>query len=615
MQLTVIENNIKRMLDYQIGENLLAVLQTGVVIHAPCAGRGTCRKCRVEIEGIGSVLACQTVLTKELVTAAGRNPQHPLVIIVPDVAKAQITTDGFLPELKLAPLIFKGMITLAQPSINDQRSDVQRFEDATGMRIPFHLFRQLPTVLRDSDFSTTFYCRTGLAGEKGEVLRFVTAESPEPLGIAIDIGTTTLAAYLYDLGSGQRLAAASGLNPQSSFGADVISRIDQASQSADTLKALQESISQAISKLAVRLADKATAQAGRKIDVNDICHYVLAGNTTMLHLLAGLQPDAISRSPFIPVSLQTITLTAAELGLAVAPDACCQLLPGISGYVGADITAGILVCSMQTVEASKGKLLIDIGTNGEIVVSGPQGLVACSTAAGPAFEGANIRCGMGGVQGAIDEVIWTGEDLTYTLIGDNGDKPHLARGICGSGLVAAVACLLDSGLIDETGRITDTPEDLPQLLKKRLLKIDSQPAVLIADAAESADGQPIVLTQKDIRELQNAKAAISAGISILIDRAGLQPAQIDQVYIAGGFGNYLDVLHAFRIGMLPPGILGRTRAVGNTSGMGAIMCLLDSANLTRCEELASQVTYYELSGDSRFVDFYVEAMMFPETAD
>lgn len=614
MQLTVIENQNKRTLEYQIGDNLLTVLQAGVNIHAPCAGRGTCRKCRVEIEGLGSVLACQTVLTTELVSSVGRNPQHPLVITVPDAAKAQITTDGLLPDLILSPLVFKGMITLEQPSINDQRADDQRFEDATGFRVPSHLLRQLPGVLRDSDFSPTFYCRTGLNGGKGEVIRFVTAESPEPLGIAIDIGTTTLAAYLYDLSSGQRLAAAAGLNPQSSFGADVISRIDQASQSAETLKALQKSICLAISNLAVSLAEKASIHSDSRIDVDDICHFVLAGNTTMMHLLAGLPPDAISRSPFIPVSLQTMTLTAAELGLQVAPDACCQLLPGISGYVGADITAGILACSMQTVEPGKGKLLLDIGTNGEIVVSGPQGLVACSTAAGPAFEGANIRCGMGGVEGAIDEVVWTGEDLTYTLISSNGDIPKYARGICGSGLVAAVACLLDSGLIDETGRITDTPEDLTEPLQKRLLQIDGQPAVMIAEAADSAAGQPIVLTQKDIRELQNAKAAISAGISILIDRSGLQAEEIDQVFIAGGFGNYLDVLHAFRIGMLPSDIMGRTKAVGNTSGMGAIMCLLDSRNLTHCEELAKQVTYYELSGDSRFVDFYVEAMMFPEMA-
>ncbi|HAL73917.1 MAG TPA: ferredoxin, partial [Clostridiales bacterium] len=215
------------------------------------------------------------------------------------------------------------------------------------------------------------------------------------------------------------------------------------------------------------------------------------------------------------------------------------------------------------------------------------------------------------VQGAIDEVIWDGSTLSYTIIGGNGNGSK-ARGICGSGLVAAIASLLDGGLIEDTGRINDDEDSLPADLRDRLTKIDGQAAIVIVPAAETADGQPIVLTQKDIRELQNAKAAIAAGIELLVDRAGLCPQCIDKAFIAGGFGNYLDVEHAFRIGLLPPSLLGRTRAAGNTSGMGAVLCLLDAQSLVRASEIISQVEYFELSGDKRFVDLYVDAMMFPE---
>ena len=614
MQLTVVDSQIKKVRLFELGDNLLSILREGgSAIHAPCGGRGTCGKCHVEISGIGSVLACQTDLTPDLLARAAQ----PLTVTLPDEVKAQISTDGLLPDVIFNPLVFKGSVQLPPPSLGDQRPDDERFEAATGLTVPFRLLGQLAAALRKTDFSPSFYCLAGRDGKPGQVLRFVEADSPDPLGLAVDIGTTTLAAYLYDLGSGKRLGSASALNPQNAYGADIISRIDQAASSSAMKDTLRDSIAKAIAELTETIAKRASIQSGRPYVPGDIVHYVLAGNTTMLHLLTGLPAASIAKAPFIPVSRCVQTLTAAELRLPVAPDACCQLLPSIASYVGADITAGILACDLLESGREGGSLLIDIGTNGEIVASGPNGAVACSTAAGPAFEGANIRCGIGGVQGAVDEVIWDGQDLSYTLIrtNGNGDKPLLARGICGSGLVAAVASLLESGLLEDTGRITDDVDQLPEVLRQRILEIDGQPAVQIVPPGESADGQPIVLTQKDIRELQNAKAAIAAGIELLIDRAGLDAKTISQVFIAGGFGNYLDVLHAFRIGMLPSDLRGRTCAAGNTSGMGAVLCLLNMDSIAQASEIVDRVEYFELSGDKRFTDLYIDAMLFPETGD
>ena len=616
MQLSIIEMDRQETIAAEPGDFLLSVLRNhGYKITAPCGGKGTCRKCEVELVGIGKVLSCQTRVSEDLWQTAGLSLDQPLLIRLAEPVTAQISTDGLLPSIHPDPLVFKGVVRLPQPTLADQRPDDERFCAATGRTLPYRLLPQLPGILRQTDFAPAFYFRS----DTGAVIRLAKPDCPEPLGMALDIGTTTLAAYLCNLATGERLASTSMLNPQSSFGADVISRIEQAALGHQ--QDLQKVICRAIGDLAGRLVDKASRKTGRSLQREDIAHLMIAGNTTMVHLLTGLSADAIARSPFIPVTLQTMTLSAAELNLPLLPNAVCQIMPSISGYVGADITAGILTCGLHRLNedgGSRSALLLDIGTNGEIVLAGPKGMVACSTAAGPAFEGANIACGMGGVQGAIDKVGISGDDLTYTVIGDNGANQSgenvkvLARGICGSGLVAALAALLDTRLVDETGRITDEPEELAPELGRRVTEINGQTAVILVDADMSATGQAIYLTQKDIREVQNAKAAIAAGILLLVEQAGLKPEQVDHVYIAGGFGNYLDVEHAFRIGLLPEEMHGRTRGVGNTAGMGALYALLVQDALTEAAEAADKVTYYELSADKRFTDLYIEAMMFPE---
>jgi uncharacterized 2Fe-2S/4Fe-4S cluster protein (DUF4445 family) len=632
MRLLVTDNRNKHALSAAEGQNLQVLLQqNGFHIPAPCGGKGTCHKCQVEIAGFGKALACRTDLTPVLYRQAGLEPEDILEVLLPQPVKAQIADDGLMPDLDVAPRVYKGSVRLPAPSLSDQRPDDERFEAATGLRVPFRLMALLPGILAQTDYQPCFYFCTEQGDERGEVLHFASPESPEPLGIAVDIGTSTLAAWLYDLGNGRRLAKAAVLNPQQAYGADVISRIDYSMASAQNREEMRRCIIQAIAGLSGRLVSQAAADTQRNLSLENVCHYVFAGNTTMLHLMAGLPAGSIARAPFNPASLRQRWLLAQDLGLPVSHDALCQLLPSISSYIGADITAGILACQLMQPGMAAGRppesiqsaLLIDIGTNGEIILAGPQGLLACSTAAGPAFEGASILCGIGGVEGAIDEIDYQNDQFVWRLIGDDvwmdaqsagsdADPKRKALGICGSGLVAAIAVLLDLGMIESSGRITDEREKLPADLAARIIDYAGQRALLLVPAALSMSGEPVILTQRDIREVQNAKAAIAAGITLLIAQAGLAPNDIAQVYLAGGFGNFLDVQHAIRIGLLPAELRDKTKAAGNTSGMGACMCLLQGELALQAEIAAKSVQHVELSSDRRFADLFVAAIFFPD---
>jgi uncharacterized 2Fe-2S/4Fe-4S cluster protein (DUF4445 family) len=615
MELFIIESDTKRKITITEGDNLLQALRkNGLIITAPCGGKGTCLKCTVQIDGIGSVLSCRTNLNEALWQRAGRSADQPLIIRMPERIKPQVSTSGMLPPLILSPLVAKEQISLPQPDLHDQRPDDRRLADESGRSVPYRLLHQLPQRLRETSFAPAYFYRT----DTREILRFVRPDSHGPLGMAVDIGTTTLAVYLCELKQGQLLASDAMLNPQRAFGSDVISRIEEAA--AGHQDDLQQVLVHAIGEMADRLLDQAGRKTGFDYRREDIAHVVLAGNTVMMHLLGNIPADAIARTPFIPASVSARTLTAADLKLPLAPDTVCQLLPSIAGYVGADITAGIIATGLRRIgEPPRSKaLLVDIGTNGEIVLADAIRLIACSTAAGPAFEAANISCGLGGIHGAIDRVWIDGDDLALTVIGQNKeagsqDPVCLAAGICGSGLVAAIAAFLKSGIIDETGRITDEPEALPPRLAARVDEHNGLARIILADAKHSATGSAIYLTQKDIRELQNAKAAIAAGILLLLEKAGMTADDVTSVYIAGGFGNFLAVDDALAIGLLPPAFRGKTRSAGNTAGMGALACLLEQELFQSATEIAGQVTYYELSAEKRFTDLYIEAMLFPET--
>lgn len=414
------------------------------------------------------------------------------------------------------------------------------------------------------------------------------ADETEPLGFAADIGTTTVALSLFGLKSRRLLLTESALNPQRTFGADVIARIDAAGKGA--LSALQSAIVSTLNGMLSSACRKAGAA------VEQVQKGVIAANTTMLHLLRGLDPASIAQAPFTPKSLFGADVPAGVLGLSMDPNAPVHLIRCLSAYVGGDITAGILAAGLG--KPGENALLIDIGTNGEMALSRGRDIFCCSVAAGPALEGARIRYGMGGVPGAINQVTLTKEGLSVTTI---GGEP--AAGICGSGLLDAAAVLLDCGAVDETGRMDD---ELPPALADRFLELDHQPAFLLSKEPG------VAITQQDIRELQLAKAAFAAGIELLLKEAGLGEAQVDRVVLAGSFGCALNPQSACRIGLLPAAFLPKTQAGGNTAGLGAAAVLLEDGARARLTQIAWDAKYLELSGRADFNDAYVDAMLFPD---
>ena len=629
------------------GSSLLHVLQHHRLdVPAPCGGKGTCRKCLVTVQGLGEVLSCQLILNEALWQSLSLDLDQPLEVHLPQQQAVQFAESAILPETPLDPLVCRGEVRLEPATLGDPAADDSRFERATGSAVPFALLNDLHQQIASGQDPLYFDFRS----DTREVVRFVDSPATPSLGCAFDLGTTTVAAYLFDLQSGRRMAHLSRMNPQKTYGADVISRIEYASSSPEHRRRLQQVLTDLIGDMITELVKKASSQkeshAGfvatlpdAKVQVTDLLVLTLAGNTTMMHLLAGLDPTRIAVAPFVPVSLSGRILPACQLGMELPAHTLAVLLPSIASYVGADLTAGILACGLEDAAQmahptqtdkpahpalpahpahparTPVRVLLDIGTNGELILAGPAGILACATAAGPAFEGANIDCGMPALAGAIDQASLEDGQLSISSISGQ------IKGICGSGLVALVATLLDAGIVDETGRLLD-PDELDDTLAPdwldRLGKIGTQKVLALSvdgrrdPAGNWVEAPAVFLSQKDIRELQNAKAAIAAGLLVLLDEAGLTIQEIERLDLAGGFGNYLNIEQAIRIGLLPESLFGRIRSVGNSSGLGASLCLLNDKKRRLADAICQQVRYIELSGDRRFNDAYIDAMMFPE---
>lgn len=554
----------------------------GLRISAPCGGCGRCGKCRVTVKPAGAPTDTETRLISAADIASGvrlacvTRPAEGMDVRVNfmESALAQIATEGRSVQYAFSPRVKLLRAELPEPTLQDQAGDIERLARALGherLEASPAVLRELPGALRNGAWKVS-------AAVAGGSLLGVNPTSV--LGLAVDIGTTTLAGYLIDLETGKELAVASALNPQKAFGDDVISRADRAR--AGDLERLQQAVAAEINALARRLCKLAGKEP------NDIYHAVFAGNTVMMHLFAGVSPEHIAQSPFIPVFTGTADVPAHALNISVNPEAAATLLPCVAGYVGADIVAGMLAAGMR--EGAEPTLLIDIGTNGEIALAAGGRLHACSTAAGPAFEGAHISCGMGGVEGAIN---WAALDgcLRFGTIGNA--KP---AGICGSGLIDLVSGLLDCGAIDDTGRLDGdaAPSWLP---------VEGGKIVLDAEAG-------IHITGRDIREVQLAKGAIAAGVEVLAREAGVKLGDIAHVYLAGGFGSYMDKRSAARIGLIPSELADRTVAIGNSSGAGAKAALLSGEAMAEAERLARAVRYVELSARPDFQDLFMDKMMF-----
>lgn len=416
-----------------------------------------------------------------------------------------------------------------------------------------------------------FACDSGLSG----------------YGVAVDIGTTTVACHLVNLENGKTMAVAGEGNAQRSYGADVISRIQASVEG--RLEEMAEVIRKQLGELIEGLCREAQVSSA------EVRFMTVAANTTMCHILAGLKPDTIGVAPFTPLSLFGDYYDAQSWGLPF--EGQVYLAPAVSGYVGGDITADLLAVDMD--KASKPVLLIDVGTNGEMALGCGDKFVCCSTAAGPAFEGAQIRFGMTAAEGAVSSVEYHDGALECKVIG--GVE---AKGICGSGLIDAIAVMLEVGALDETGRVLDIDEDddIPAEALPFLTLLDDEPAFRLTEQ--------VCVTQSDVRKVQLGKGAIAAGIQVLLDTSDVDYDDIGALLLAGGFGSFIRPASAARIGLIPAELLDLTKAVGNTAAVGAKMALVSAEARERLQKLQKAMDYQELSGLAAFNTAYMEKMMF-----
>ncbi len=545
------QNDNIKVISAEQGESLLSALRAaGCIIHSPCGGNGTCGKCKVKAFG---ALSDMTDAESLFLSADAKKSGVRLA------CKAKVLGD------------FE--VTLFSDSLNAQ----------TGFDAVSYEISPLVTVKRTEE-KASFYMN--------EVLIHEAAPSAKSFGLAVDIGTTTVAVYLCDLEKGRVLGTNGFRNPQSAYGADVISRIDKIMKNPNALYEQQALILNNIQKSAASLAE---AHGG---SLTDIQVAAFCGNTVMEHIAAGIDPSSIANAPFIAPTLFGEWYDAQALGLAFASSAKVYFAPCFASYVGGDIACGMIATGLD--KTSENVLFIDIGTNGEIGLSTKKGLYFCSAAAGPALEGAHIRCGMSGTMGAIGKICIKGDEIAYETVGHK-----TAIGICGSGIIDACAVMLDAGLLDETGHIMD-PDEVEAFSEYLGEDWDGNTVFFIDEARE------IYLNGKDIREIQLAKAAIAAGIRTLLHKAGIEIAEVSEVVLAGGFGSHIDPKSACRIGLIPRELDGKVRSVGNVAGAGAVSFLLSQTMREAFAAVSDKADYTELSGDAFFMEAYIDEMMFEE---
>jgi len=586
-----------------------AAAQAGIILQTPCGGLGTCGKCRIRIvsgscdrkqadpkalpeqlAGQGYALACHTCAMSDSVIDIPTESMFE--------TKQQILTSDSGTKSLLAPSVRKTYFELPVPSGTDAQSDVSRLQQAIGddIIITPELIRGLPVYLRSHRWRGTAVIARGrlISLEGGNTTNTM-------LGIAFDLGTTTVVGTVINLVTGKELGVAARLNGQVQYGDDVVSRIKIIRQNASALLLLQQAIVQTINQVLGDLIMET------KIAASSIYEVTVAGNSTMQEIFCGYDPLALGEMPFIQVFDKAQTLPASSIRIHVNRDAEIFVFPQIAGFVGGDTIAGMLAARIDT--SKEPTLLIDIGTNGEIVLANNKRIYAASTAAGPAFEGARITQGMRATTGAIEKVI-IARDVQYNVI---GNVPP--GGMCGTALIDAVAGLLRAGIIDPTGRILkaeDLQQSVPVPLRIRLTTRNNEIGFILVRPEETASGEPVCLWQKDVRELQLASAAIRAGIAILLKRAGLKPADIGTILLAGAFGNFIRRGNARRIGLLPQIPCDRIRFIGNAASLGAKMALVSVNERMYAEELRKKTEHVDLSLDPEFQSEFSDNMMFPE---
>ncbi len=587
---------------------LEAAREGGIGLSAVCGGLGSCDTCRVrladqeqvtppndtEVEALGDHgledgmrLACQTEI------------HGPLQVEVPPDSMSAIqriqvegleTTEDFDPPLRIMEL------ALPPPEHDDLRADFERLAAATVAEGQPHLtchgrevLRQIPTVLRDHRWRAQGVIR-------GRELVRIAAPWTPVLGMAVDMGTTKVAGYLVDMATGETLAMKGVMNPQIAFGEDVMARITHCLMHEEGGEDLRDAMVRALNQLSMDLCAEAREEGGPgapRYEPSCVVEAVMVGNTAMHHLFLGLPVAQLGRAPYVAAVSSPLDLPGEDLGLAFSPGATVHLLANIAGFVGADHLSMLLATDTHRKDGVV--VSLDIGTNTEITLLAHGRMISCSTASGPAFEGAHIRDGMRAAEGAIERVRITDDDLAFQTIG------HAApMGICGSGILDAVAQLRDCGAMNEKGALD--PEH--PLVRVR----DERPEVVLAGADRTGTGKDIALSRADVNEIQLAKGAMRAGIELLFQEAGVEASDVDEFIVAGAFGSYISVEAAVAIGMFPHIPLERFRQVGNAAGMGAKQALLSVARRAEAAEIGRRVEYLELTVNPRFQEEFMKAM-------
>ena len=578
----------------------------GIAIDSTCGGHGTCKKCRVRIVS-GEVpvgpLDPRAFSPDELREgwrlACRASARGDLVVEVPPLqTRPKAALAGVGRHVILRPAVQKRHLVLAEPSMEDQRSDLQRVLDALDDLEPetsIEVLRSLGSVLRASNFDVTaVVADQELIGlEPGDT-------TARRFAIAFDLGTTTVVATLLDLESGQPVAVRSMLNRQQPFGADVITRISATMMDSDALGSLRTRAHETLAELVSEVCVEG------EVEPHEVYEITVCGNVTMMHLALGIDPEPLSMAPFVVSTHSFAEVRAHDFGVEVHPRAPAFVFPSLGAYVGGDIVAGMLATGIT--RDRRVRLFIDVGTNSEIALGSVDRVVATAAPAGPAFEAAQIKCGMRAAEGAIEGVVISAEDgVTLDVIGDVPPE-----GMCGSGLVDAVAQLVNCGLLDHSGRFI--PDEAAAAshptLAPRLTKI-GQERVFVLDWRGGTDPErSVFLSQRDVRELQFAKASIATGWNILLRELGLAAEDISQVLLAGSFGAYLTPLSAVRIGLVPKIALPRIVSAGNVAGEGAKIAALSVRERAEAHSILREVEYVELSGRSDFNDMFIDQLAF-----
>lgn len=597
------------------GTSLLeAAGKAGILINSVCGGDGICGRCKMivkegKVSGEGTVLLSREEIKQGVVLACQTYVAGDVLVEIPEETRAgeKVEVDeqarrfrAVRPgitrkQFKKSPLVSKVFLKLEQPTLDNNLADCQRVqrmvEKVTGissMQTGLKVLRRLPKILRDNDFQVT-----ATVGRRRDIAEIMDIEGGDTSGrncmVIVDVGTSTIVAHLVDVVEMTTVDAQACFNSQSVYGREVTARMIMAEKKG--VKQLQELLVKDINRLISILA------GNTGVNLKDITAAVCSGNTTMIHFLLGLPTRNIRRNPYIATSVEPAPFRAAEVGIKINPRGLLFSVPGISSWVGGDLTAGILATGLH--ERDETTMLIDVGTNGEIIVGNREWLMACSASTGPALEGAGVKCGMMAEKGAIEKFYIEDGKIRCKVIGNT-----TPQGICGSGIIDLVAVLLDKGIIDRAGKFV---EDSDSGVKFK----DGRGRFVIQK--KKGRKQEVYVNQDDIDNVITAKAAVFAAVKIMLDRLNLKFSDIKRLFLAGGFGNYIDRRNAVKIGLLPDLPISSIQYVGNTSIWGAKFAALSDEAYDTMRAIARKTTYYDLMGTEDYVEQFQQAMFLPHT--